>query len=84
MVATKSSKRKHSARKSAVKRPFSPRWRVAPLKSSFMLAAMLGFLISAYWVYPQSLNYGITFMLIFAAMFVASLISMTKAPVAEV
>lgn len=82
MVATKSSKRKHSARKSAGKGPFSPRWRVAPLKSSFMLAAMLGFLISAYMVSNPS--YKIAFMLIFAAMFVASLISMTKAPVAEV
>lgn len=49
-----------------------------------MASAILGFLISVYWVYPQSINYGITFMLIFAVMFIASLISMTKAPVAGV
>ncbi len=73
------------ARRSSVrKKTFPSRWHFAPLKGSFMVSAMLGFLISAYWVYPQSLNYGMAFMLIFAVMFIASLISMTKAPVAEV
>ena len=71
-------------RKKTVKVPAKMRWHAAPLKGSFMVTAMLGFLSSAYWVYPQSFNYGFTFMLIFAAMFVASLISMTKAPVIEV
>ena len=71
-------------RKKAVKVPAKLCWHAAPLKGSFMLTAMLGFLISAYYVYPQSFNYGFTFMIIFAAMFVASLISMTKAPVIEV
>ena len=56
------------------------KWRAVPLKSSFMLTAMLGFLISAYWVFPQSFNFGITFMIVFALMFIASLISMTRAP----
>jgi len=59
------------------------RWHAAPLKSTFMLSAMMGFLISAYWVYPQNVNYGVAFMFVFAAMFVASLISMGKAPVTE-
>lgn len=59
------------------------RWHAVPLKGSFMITAILGFLISAYWVYPQSFNYGITFMIIFGLMFIASLISMTKAPVEE-
>ncbi len=58
------------------------RWHAAPLKGSFMVTAILGFLISAYLVYLQSFNFGVAFMLIFAAMFVASLVSMTKAPVA--
>ena len=53
----------------------------APLKSSFMLIAILGFLISAYYLLPLSFNFGIAAMIIFAAMFVASLVSMTKAPV---
>ena len=52
-------------------------WLLAPV-------AILGFLISVYWVYPQSVNYGVAFMLIFAVMFIASLVSMTKAPVAGV
>ncbi len=57
------------------------KWHAVPLKSSFMLTAILGFFISAYWVYPQSFNYGVSFMLVFTAMFVASLISMDKAPI---
>ena len=56
-------------------------WHAVPLKGSFMATAMLGFLISAYWVYPQSLNYGISFMIIFTLMFIASFVSLTKAPV---
>lgn len=63
-------------------RTFS-RWHAAPLKGSFMLTAILGILISAFWVYPQSFNYGITFMIIFAIMFIASLVSMTKGPPVE-
>lgn len=58
------------------------RWQAVPLKGSFMVASILGFLITAYWVYPQSFNYGVAFLLIFGAMFIASIISMTKAPVA--
>lgn len=73
-----------SARKKSVKVPSKLRWHAAPLKGSFMVTAMLGFLISAYYVFPQSFNLGIALMLIFAAMFIASLISMTKAPVIEV
>ncbi|MFH1275881.1 MAG: hypothetical protein ABIH82_02110 [Candidatus Woesearchaeota archaeon] len=59
------------------------KWHAVPLNGSFMVTAMLGVLISAYWVYPQSKSYGFTFLLIFIAMFIASLISMTKAPVIE-
>ncbi len=54
--------------------------RVAPLTGGFMLASMLGFAISAVWVYPQSTSFGIAFMLVFGAMFIASLISLTYAP----
>ncbi|MBS3116880.1 hypothetical protein J4421_04765 [Candidatus Woesearchaeota archaeon] len=56
-------------------------WEVAPLKASFMIISILGFLITAYIVYPKSKNFGVAFLLVFAAMFVASLISTTKAPV---
>lgn len=70
--------------KQTQKVPSKMKWHAAPLKGSFMLTAMLGFLISAYYVYPQSFNFGLAFMFIFAMMFIASLISMTKAPVVEV
>lgn len=73
-----------SARKKSIKIPSKLRWHAAPLKGSFMVTAMLGFLISAYYVFPQSVNFGLAFMFIFTAMFIASLISMTKAPVIEV
>jgi hypothetical protein len=59
------------------------KWHAVPLKGSFMLTSMLGFLISAYWVYPQSSNYGISFMLVFAAMFISSLLSLAKAPMVQ-
>ncbi len=61
--------------------PEKMRWHAVPLKSSFMVTAMLGFLISAYWVYPQNMTWGIAFLIVFAVMFVASLISMSKAPI---
>lgn len=59
------------------------RWHAAPLKGSFMVLSILGFFISAYLVYPRSFSYGLAFMFVFAAMFVASLVSMTKAPAGE-
>ncbi len=71
-------------RQKSVKIPAKLKWHAAPLKGSFMVTAMLGLLISIYYVFPQNANFGFTFMIIFAAMFVASLISMTKAPVIEV
>ncbi len=70
-----------SKSKSQSKEKVPQKWHAVPLKGSFMVTAMLGFLISAYWVYPQSVNYGVTFMIIFTAMFIAAMISMTRAPV---
>jgi len=60
----------------------SPRtWHAVPLKGSFMASAMLGFFISAYYVYPKTFQFGVTFMFIFTLMFIAAIISMTKAPI---
>lgn len=53
---------------------------IAPLSGSFMLTSILGFLISAFYVYPQSSPWGFTFMTTFFLMFISSLISMTYAP----
>lgn len=78
---------KGKAKKSTVK-PSTPkkekmfdRWQAAPLKGSFMATAMLGFFISVYYVYPLHPGFGFTFMIVFVAMFIATLISMTKAPI---
>ena len=54
---------------------------VVPLKSSFMATAIVGFIISAMYVYKASKTWGFTFMLFFGAMFIASMISMTYSPV---
>ena len=56
---------------------------VAPLNSTFMLSAILGFLISAIWVYPQAPSWGAAFGLVFLLMFIASIISMTYGPAEE-
>ena len=53
---------------------------IAPLSTGFMLTSIVGFLISAFYVLPQSAKWGFTFVLFFALMFVASLISMTYSP----
>lgn len=55
------------------------KWHAVPLKGSFMVLSILGFLISAYLI--SNKDYRITFMIVFGVMFVASLVSMTKAPV---
>ena len=61
----------------------SLKWHAVPLKGSFMILAILGFLISAYIIFPKSKNFGAASMLIFVLMFISSLISMTKAPLVE-
>ncbi len=75
------------ARKKEVKQkarqPIFFRHRYAPLHGSFMATAIIGFLISLIYVYPISPTWGITFIIFFIVMFIASVISMTKAPVDE-
>lgn len=56
---------------------------VAPLKSTFMIAGIVGFFISAVYLLPRSKSWGFAFTLIFVIMIVASLISMTYAPVGD-
>ncbi len=57
------------------------KWHAGPLKGSFMALAIVGFLITIYIVSPRSYNFGIALSLVFIAMFIASVISMTQAPV---
>ncbi len=55
--------------------------KVAPLPSSFLLISILGFIISAMYVYKVDRSFGFAFMFLFAVMFIASMISMANAPV---
>ncbi|MBW2965850.1 hypothetical protein KY342_01970 [Candidatus Woesearchaeota archaeon] len=54
-------------------------WKIAPLHASFMLVAIVGFFLSAFLI--RDLSWKFTLLLIFAVMFIAAFISMTKAPV---
>lgn len=54
---------------------------VAPLKSSFMVVSIAGFLVSAFLINDNTWKF--TMLIFFATMFIASFISMTHAPVAE-
>lgn len=52
----------------------------APLSSTFMIVAIVGFLIAAF--FPKiSDTWRFTLLLFFAVMFISAFISMTKAPV---
>lgn len=55
--------------------------KTVPLKGSFMVTAIVGLLISVFYVLPKDRTWGFTFILFFAIMFVASMISMTTAPI---
>jgi len=54
---------------------------VAPLSGGFMITSIVGFLISAIYVYPNNSTWGFTFVLFFVLMFIAALLSMTYSPV---
>ena len=79
-VKNKSSNSKNKDQNKNKNKKMFSRWHAVPLKGSFMATAMMGFFISAYYVYPQIFNYGVAFMFVFTLMFIASIISMTKAP----
>ena len=51
----------------------------APLSNTFMIVAIVGFLTSAYLI--KELSWKVTMLILFATMFIASFISMTRAPV---
>ncbi|MEK6905481.1 MAG: hypothetical protein AABX24_03700 [Nanoarchaeota archaeon] len=71
---------KKARRKSSVSKA-PQKWHAVPLKGSFMVLSIIGFLITAYLV--PSGDYKIAFMIVFVAMFIASMVSMTKAPTGE-
>ncbi|MBD3361686.1 hypothetical protein GF358_02745 [Candidatus Woesearchaeota archaeon] len=51
----------------------------APLNTAFFATSIIGFLISAFYIYPHNISWGIAFGLVFALMFIASIISMMRA-----
>ena len=53
----------------------------APLSGGFMIASIVGFFVSAIYISDLSFNWGFALAVIFVIMFIASIISMTKAPV---
>ena len=64
---------------------------IAPLKGTFMIISILGFILSVLYlydfkdaqgnIYPWAPTWGLTFAIIFAIMFIASVFSMTYAPI---
>lgn len=55
----------------------------APLPGTFMITSIVGFAISAIYIWNLSETWGFAFSLIFVLMFVASMISLSKAAVPE-
>lgn len=53
---------------------------IAPLSGGYMITSIVGFLISAFYIMPNSRTWGFTLVLFFTLMLVASLISMTYSP----
>lgn len=58
--------------------------RYAHLSAGFMLTSIIGFFISTFFIWRKiDMTWGFTFTLFFLIMFVASIISMTKADFTE-
>lgn len=57
--------------------------KVAPLHASFMLAGILGFMISVIYLPKYSLNWAFAFGLVFFLMIIAALFSMAKGELGE-
>jgi len=55
---------------------------IVPLKGTFMLTSLVGFIISWLYVLPRDKTWGFTFILFFVLMFISSMISMTYQPIA--
>lgn len=55
--------------------------KITPLSGGFMITSIVGFLISAVYIFPKSTPWGTALLILFAVMFIASMISTTYAPV---
>ncbi|MBN2421688.1 hypothetical protein JXB41_00555 [Candidatus Woesearchaeota archaeon] len=52
---------------------------VPPISGGYMAASMLGFFISAIYVFPKSPPWGLAFCIVFVVMFLSAVKSMTYA-----
>ena len=52
---------------------------VPPISGGYMASSILGFLISAIYVFPKSPSWGLAFCLVFVIMFLSAIKSMTYA-----
>ena len=71
----------HKKKQLRSKAKLAKRWHPNYLNSSFMLASIVGFLVSYYLIFDVTRNFGFAFMLLFIIMFIASIVSMTSAPI---
>ncbi len=77
-------KRTKNIKKTKRKLVLSKKWHAAPLKASFMAASLLGIFITIYYLFDlMGQTWGLAFLILFVLMLIASLVSMTKAPVME-
>lgn len=59
-------------------------FKVAPLHSSMMLVSMAGFIISSFFLtHPVFMSWAWAFMIVFVIIFIATMISMSKAPIGK-
>jgi hypothetical protein len=56
------------------------RYKVAPLPGSMMVMSIIGFILS-YNIFKSYPSWGFAFMIVFAIMFISTIISMTYAPI---
>ncbi len=53
---------------------------VAPLSAGYMLTSLVGIMVSAFYILPNSRQWGFTLVLFFTLMLIAAFISMTYSP----
>jgi hypothetical protein len=58
-------------------------WKAQPANAGFLVMSIIGFLVSGYLIFPLYIQFGFAFMVVFALMFSASVISMVKASIPE-
>ncbi len=54
--------------------------KVVPLSSSFFVTSIVGLYVSLIFVMPRSADFGVAFAIVFAVMFISSMVSLTYAP----